>query len=196
MTEAQLPPPSRVSRRSSECLSGRKGPRTITRIWIPQATFVLSFLLWKLAEFYKVLSLLGLFSPMLSHEAEVCDLSLWARSEPQGMLAVLLTLQNTGALMCLLLHLQCTIRRAQVFCWENRIGTWQEEECSGPCSGDWLGGREGTGLESRESGEPAGSVLFCFGFQSERWILVSVGQVKKENTRPLGHKWSKRDGSF
>lgn len=130
---------SRVSRRSSECLSGRKGPRTITRIWISQATFVLSFLLWKLADFYKVLSLLGLFSPMLSHEVEVCDLSLWVRSEPQGMLAVLLKLQNTGALMCLLLHLQCTIRRAQVFCWENRIGTWQEEECSGPCSGDWLG---------------------------------------------------------
>lgn len=51
-----------------------------------------------------------------------------------------------------------------------------------------LDGREGTGLESRESGEPAGSVLLCSGFQSEKWILVSVGQVKKENMRPLGHK--------
>lgn len=41
-------------------------------------------------------------------------------------------------------------------------------------------------MTAGESGEPPGSVLFCFGFQSEEWILVSVGQVKKENTTPVG----------
>lgn len=57
----------------------------------------------------------------------------------------------------------------------------------------WMGGRAWP--LSRESREPAGSVFFCFGFQSEKWILVSVGQVKKENMRPFRHKRSQRDGS-
>jgi hypothetical protein len=89
----------------------------------------------------KLLSLLGLFSLMFSRE--VCNLSLWVRSEAQGFLVALLKLQNTASLMCLILHLIAVLEEPKYFPEKTELGPNRRKSAVGLAQETGLGGRAG-----------------------------------------------------